>query len=237
MSLRTKTSPNLDFISSQITIINSLHTCNIQPYVYKIKFLLKLQSSSLALLKHKGIISRIYVVQLRFMQTFSLLNFIDVIYATYCRTFLHLLWLWYNIFNAYRYIHIMSFLNVYLISYSLCEKANYDFAPSYVIIILTFTVVYFVYSDFSMTSALFRWLLFIWLLHLLQKALILHRWLNRIFCTCSHWNKKLYDGISDNDNTFTVFTCSIFKIMVHVHLAQCILKIHFHLHLYDLEKR
>lgn len=111
-----------------------------------------------------------------------------------------------------------------MISYSLCEKGNYDFAPSYVIIILTFTVVYFVYSDFSMTSALFRWLLFIWLLHLLQKALILHRWLNRIFCTCSHWNKKLYDGISDNDNTFTVFTCSIFKIMVHVHLAQCILK-------------
>ena len=111
-----------------------------------------------------------------------------------------------------------------MISYSLWEKANYDFAPSYVIIILTFTVVYFVYSDFSMTSALFRWLLFIWLLHLLQKALILHRWLNRIFCTCSHWNKKLYDGISDNDNTFTVFNCSIFKIMIHVHLAQCILK-------------
>ena len=103
-------------MSWQITIINSLRTCNIQPYVYTIKILIllfKLQSSSLALLKRKGIISRIYVVQLRFMQTFSLLNFIDVIYATYCRTFLHLLWLWYNIFNAYRYIHIMSFLNVF----------------------------------------------------------------------------------------------------------------------------
>ena len=157
------------------------------------------------------------------MQAFSLHNFFDAIYATFCSTFLYLLWLWNNIFNAYRYIHIMSFLNVFDIlqfmwkgKLRLCAfLCNYNpdvhscifciFRFLNDICIVSMVIVYLASSS-SLKSS--------YITSLAQPHLLY------MFAL----KQKLYDGISDNDNTFTVFTCSIFKIMVDVHLAQCILK-------------